>query len=161
MIVILFSYAPCYGQIRNMAQSQNVKVKPTIILDGDPYRFQPNPCLKHLEKSYFSLPLKPSRQETSNLMLAGAVNRRAEVEAVARDILKLCREEGLRFRDIGIILRDLDSYHQLLTTIFSDYEIPYFIDQKRTVMHHPLVELLRSALEVITSNFNYEPIFAF
>ena len=30
-------------------------------------------------------------------MLAGAVNRRAEVEAVARDILKLCREEGLRF----------------------------------------------------------------
>lgn len=148
-------------KIRNMAQAQNVKVKPTIILDGDPYRFQPNPCLKHLEKSYFSLPLKPYRQETSNLMLAGAVNRRAEVEAVARDILKLCREEGLRFRDIGIILRDLDSYHQLLTTIFSDYEIPYFIDQKRTVMHHPLVELLRSALEVITSNFNYEPIFRF
>ncbi len=40
----------------------------------------------------------------------------------------------------------------MIETIFRDYEIPYFIDQKRTMLHHPLVELIRSALEVIKSD---------
>ncbi|MDV2888120.1 hypothetical protein RYX45_23440, partial [Alkalihalophilus pseudofirmus] len=32
-------------------------------------------------------------------------------------------------------------------------------DQKRTMLNHPLIELIRSSLEVIQSYWRYEPIF--
>lgn len=148
-------------KIKALAEDRKVRIKSPVILGGEPYRFRFNDSLRYLERHYFTLPVRPFRGENTGLRLVSAVNRRAEVEAVARDILRLCREEGLRFRDVGILLRDLDPYQQLLTTVLADYGIPYYIDRKRPVMHHPLVELIRSALEVITSNFSYEPIFRY
>ncbi len=38
-------------------------------------------------------------------------------------------------------------------------EIPYFIDQKRTMLNHPLIELIRSSIEVINTFWRYEPVF--
>ena len=34
-----------------------------------------------------------------------------------------------------------------------------FYEFEKTMLHHPLIELSRSALEVITSNWKYEPVF--
>ena len=56
-------------------------------------------------------------------------------------------------------MRNGQDYQELIETIFRDYEIPYFIDQKRTMLHHPFVELIRSVLEMINSNWRYEPVF--
>ena len=56
-------------------------------------------------------------------------------------------------------MRNGQDYHELIETIFRDHEIPYFIDQKRTMLHHPLVELIRSVLEMINGNWRYEPVF--
>lgn len=47
----------------------------------------------------------------------------------------------------------------MIETVFRDYDIPFFIDQKRTMLNHPLVELIRSTLEIINGNWRYEPIF--
>ena len=69
------------------------------------------------------------------------MNRRAEIEGIARKIRRLVREEKYRYRDIALLMRNGQDYHELIETIFQDYEIPYFIDQKRTMLHHPLVEL--------------------
>ena len=87
------------------------------------------------------------------------MNRRAEIEGVARNIRRLVHEENYRYRDIALFMRNGQDYHELIETIFQDYEIPYFIDQKRTMLHHPLVELIRSVLEIINGNWRYEPVF--
>lgn len=50
-------------------------------------------------------------------------------------------------------------YREVLETIFDDYGLPYFIDQKRNMLHHPLIELVRSSLETVLMNWRYEPIF--
>ena len=55
--------------------------------------------------------------------------------------------------------RDVDTYHHFIETIFTDYEIPFFIDEKRPMLHHPLIELIRSAFDTITGNWGYEPLF--
>src|SRR5690606_12794193 len=76
-----------------------------------------------------------------------AANPRIEVEAAAREILRLCRERGWRFRDMAVIVRHLEPYKDLIEAVFSHYGIPYFIDSRRSLSHHPLIELVRSALE--------------
>ncbi|MCH9021727.1 MAG: exodeoxyribonuclease V subunit gamma [Planctomycetes bacterium] len=88
-----------------------------------------------------------------------AVNRRLEVEATAQHILRLCRDEGYRFRDIAVILRDFSDYQPLLEATFADYGIACFIDQRRSMRHHRLVELLRSGLGVLVNDFRNEDVF--
>jgi len=117
------------------------------------------PLLKHLEKHFFASPAVGWRGEPTGLTIIEAANRRMEVEGVARDMIRLCREEGYRWRDIGLLLRDTESYVEIVKTVLADYEIPFFSDQKRQSFHHPLAELLRSALEVVIERWSYEPVF--
>ena len=69
------------------------------------------------------------------------------------------QEEGIRYRDIGIMYRQADVYDPLISTIFAQYNIPVFTNEKKSMLHHPLIEFSRSILEVITSHWKYEPIF--
>ncbi|MEH7391900.1 helicase-exonuclease AddAB subunit AddB [Bacillus sp. JJ1474] len=114
--------------------------------------------LKHLEEKFESRPAEGYKGETA-VHIGHAANRRAEIEGIARKINQLVRLEGLRYRDIAILSRNGQDYFDIIGTILHDYQIPYFIDQKRTMLHHPLVELIRSTLEVINGNWRYEPIF--
>lgn len=117
-----------------------------------------HPSLKHLEANFDSRPAESYRGETA-VHIGHAANRRAEIEGIARKINRLVRTEGLRYRDIAILSRNGQDYHDIIETVFHDYEIPFFIDQKRTMLYHPLVELIRSTLEIINGNWRYEPIF--
>lgn len=55
--------------------------------------------------------------------------------------------------------RQADVYDPIIGTTFTQYEIPYFSNEKRAMLYHPLIEFSRSVLEIITSNWKYEPVF--
>lgn len=114
--------------------------------------------LQHLEMYFDHRPAAVYEKEPL-IHLGQAVNRRAEVEGIARNIRKLVREEDYRYRDIAILLRNGQDYQDLIENIFQDYDVPVFIDQKRTMLNHPLVELIRSTLEIINGFWRYEPVF--
>ena len=88
----------------------------------------------------------------------GLYPSREEAEAVAADILRLARDHGYRFRDIGILVREEDAYDRLLKLVLEDRHIPFFIDGTRETVHHPLAELVRSAFEAVRG-WRYEPVF--
>ncbi|MCS1393847.1 helicase-exonuclease AddAB subunit AddB [Lysinibacillus boronitolerans] len=114
--------------------------------------------LQHVEANFADL--EPQTKKTSgDVKVLEASNRRAEVHAIAREITKLTREDGFRYQDIVLLYRQADLYDPLITSIFQQYEIPIFTNTKKTMLHHPLIELSRSALEVMTSNWKYEPVF--
>ncbi|WNS76814.1 helicase-exonuclease AddAB subunit AddB [Bacillus sp. DTU_2020_1000418_1_SI_GHA_SEK_038] len=141
--------------IYEIAAQQGLQVE-EVILNGQ--KRWGKPSLKHLEEKFESRPAEGYKGETA-VHIGHAANRRAEIEGIARKINRLVRTKGLRYRDIAILSRNGQDYFDIIGTIFHDYQIPYFIDQKRTMLHHPLVELIRSTLEVINGNWRYEPIF--
>ena len=110
-------------------------------------RFE-NDALAFIEQNFFKRVPEIFSGDTDGVKVVEAVNKRVEVEAVARDILKITRERGWHFRDIGIITRDV-GYHDLVKAIFEIHAIPFFVDGKRAAAHHPLAELIRSALEIL------------
>jgi len=138
-----------------MASVNGVSVE-EVILD-EPKRWK-DKALQHLEAHFDSRPALPFNKSNS-IYIAQAVNRRSEIEGIARNIKRLVSEKNYRYRDIALLMRNGQDYHEMIETIFRDYEIPYFIDQKRTMLHHPLVELIRSVLEIINGNWRYEPVF--
>ncbi|NLZ38617.1 MAG: helicase-exonuclease AddAB subunit AddB [Firmicutes bacterium] len=149
-----------YWRLRRLAQKAAVQIDAPLILPQPKQKTRFIPAaLKHLEKNFALLPVKAYPDKAPEIKLVTAADQRAEVEAVACDILRLVREKGYRFRDIGIILRNFSVYHDLVAAIFLDYDIPFYVDEKRSAAHHPLVEFLRSALEVVNNNFVANSVF--
>ena len=112
--------------------------------------------LEILEKRLFNYAPK-SFDGSNGLKFVEAVNKRAEIEATAREILKIVKQ-GYRLREIGVLVRD-ESYFDLIKPIFELHSLPFFADRKRAAAHHPLAELIRSALEVLQRNWRRESVF--
>lgn len=93
------------------------------------------------------------------LKLVEAANPRLEAEAVASDVLRLARDEGYRYREIAVLVRDMDTYADLLLPAFSDCGIPCHLDAKRPSTHHPLAELLRVAAQTAWRGWGYDTVF--
>lgn len=141
-------------KILNLAEKLQVQVKEETLTKQ--WRMK-NKTLQHIEENLFKFPFKVS-SINDNVKIVEAANRRLEVEGVAVDIIRLCREENYKWRDLAVLVRDKESYGNLIETIFDDYKIPFFSDRKRASVHHPLAEFLRSSLEAI-DGFKYEPLF--
>lgn len=150
-------------KLKTIAEERQAAQEPSILLEGRPHRFRLSPMLAHLERTFEYRIGKPYTGEHSangrEIVLAAAVNRRAEAEGATREIVRLVRDEGCRWRDVAVMVRNLESYGDLLAATFADYGIPYFLDQKRSVLHHPAVELIRSALEVVASRWRNDAVF--
>lgn len=98
---------------------------------------------------------------STHLRITEAATIRLELEAMADDIVRLVRDEGYRWRDIGILIRDEDSYGSMAGMVLQEYGIPFFSATRRKCTHHPLAELIRSALAICTSrsSWSYENVF--
>ncbi len=121
-------------------------------------RFANSPVLRHLE-AHWAEPT-PFAEETSQaIRVVLCRNPEAEATFAAREILRFVRAGG-RYRDVAVIVRKLDSYHSALERVFSKYEIPFFLDRRESMSHHPLVELTRSALRTVAFQWQHDDWFA-
>jgi ATP-dependent helicase/nuclease subunit B len=142
--------------INEIARIEGIEIENPILLSQQ--QKWNNPSIRHLEDHFDTRPASPYYGHT-NIHIGQAVNRRAEIEGIAREILQLVRSKKYRYKDIALLIRNGNDYHEIVEPVFSDYQIPYFIDQKRTMLNHPLIELIRSTLEIIHSFWRYEPVF--
>ncbi|MBI4660708.1 MAG: PD-(D/E)XK nuclease family protein [Verrucomicrobia bacterium] len=88
--------------------------------------------------------------------VAACLNPEGEAVFAAREILRYVREEGGRFRDCAVLLRSFDDYADVLRRIFHRYEIPFFLDRRESVAHHPLAELTRYALRTVAFGWQHD-----
>ncbi|MBQ6497006.1 MAG: PD-(D/E)XK nuclease family protein [Firmicutes bacterium] len=90
--------------------------------------------------------------------LAETSNIYAEAERAAAYILGLVRDEGYRFGDIALICNDMDVRGRVLLRTLHRWGIPAFADQKRSVLHQPVVRFLLSLLDIMVRGFVSENI---
>lgn len=149
-------------KLQKLAGENNIKIETPVGLNKSTgWRYSKSPEIGHLERHMFSFPYKQYRDKTENISIFKSVNKYSEVEEAAKDIVRVCRDLGVRYRDIAVVTRDLAGYENLIGAIFSEYEIPHFIDQKREIVDNPLVLLITSAVEILTRNWAYEPVFRY
>jgi len=124
-------------------------------------RFVENSALALLEAGW-ALPvaadLDPGDLKTQ-LSVTACASPEAEAVFAARELLDFVRA-GHRFRDCAVLVRDLQPYHQLLARVFRRYGIPFFLDRRESVTHHPLAELTRSALRTVAFDWRHDDWFA-
>ena len=116
-----------------------VAIEPPIICQAAARDF--SQTLRSIERDYFSETIGGTAAAT-DLALIEAPDRRAEIEAVARQIGTLL-DEGFRLRDIAVLARDLTPYQDLIEGSFAEHGIGCFIDRRRSAGHHPLIRFVR------------------
>jgi ATP-dependent helicase/nuclease subunit B len=152
---------------QRLANAPDCEVSVEILKRGlNKNRFARNPVLQNLEMRWQSSasvpPVKSGANETSalhSIHLAVCANPGAEATLAAREILRFVRHGG-RFRDAAVLVRNLDGYHQPLARAFRRYGVPFFLDRRESVAHHPLAELTRSALRTVTFDWPHDDWFA-
>ena len=103
--------------------------------------------------------MKKYEKEIKNIKLFLANNKYSEIEYVAKNIINLIKNKNYKYSDIGVITKNVDEYGSLFKSIFSKYEIPVFIDEKKDLNQNILIRYILSILEIIIKNYSYESIF--
>lgn len=120
-----------------------------------------NPVANTIGKYLFSYqrPAKPV-ECGDKLKLRAALNRRDEILRLAVDVMIKVRS-GARFRDFEVLIGDLDAYTPLIKSVFSRYDIPFFIDNKEPLYEQTKVRYLLSALSAFRCRFRRDEILDF
>jgi ATP-dependent helicase/nuclease subunit B len=95
----------------------------------------------------------------SPVRIVSCKNPEAEAVFAAREVLRHVRAGG-RYRDVGVLVRNLHDYHASLRRVFTRYGIPFFMDRREAVSHHPAIELTRSALRTVALGWQRDDFFA-
>jgi len=148
-----------YGDLFDIVKESKLKVAGPVIL-GEAIRFSGCPRLAHVERNIFK-PEAHKMPAPDGISVISAPNERAEVRFVAGQILRLVKEKDFRYRDIAVIASDIDRYEHYIRAYFDDYGVPFFIDKRRPLNHHPVVQLVSSALQGVIGGFAYGDIFAY
>lgn len=145
-----------------IADQNGVEVKYSPInTDEEKYRFAKSLELDFLEKELFRYSGRTFEGEVSDIHIRNMTTPQEEVRIAAADILSNVRNNNLRFRDIAIITGDISLYGEYIRRIFEECDIPFFMDCKQSLIGNPVVEYIRSAIEVVCNNFSYESVFRF
>jgi len=150
---------------KRFEELQGAVVAVEVLKREAPGRFEKNPVLRHLE-AHWNEPMpfeeagvQAKEGRANSIRIAACKNAEAETTIAAREILKHVRAGG-RYRDVAVLARNLHKYHAPLHRTFTRYGIPFFLDRRESVTHHPAVELTRSALRTVALGWQNEDFFA-
>ena len=132
-----------------------------VFVKGGPNRFTEASALCYLEQNLFHYQYEPYTEKQCEIHMFEALSPREEVHQTALYIRKLIREEGLTYRDIAVVIGDLEGYASYVETEFGQLEIPCFLDRTRGIVLNPMIEYIKSALQLYIRDFSYDTVFHF
>jgi len=153
---IFYSNQITVNKLLEVAKETQAKVE-EIKLENT-YRYKTSE-LKYLEQNLYENRYHKYEKQPENLSLFLAKNQYSEIEEIAKNILKLVRDQGYRYRDISIITKNIATYSSLAKAIFDKYDIPIFIDENRDLNQNIVVQYILAILEIFTKNWSYESVF--
>ena len=145
------------SKLIKIANSGKIKILEPVILSNS-YRYKSEE-LKHLVENLYALNNQRYERECKDIKLFLANNNYSEIENVANNIVELVRDEGYRYKDISIITKETSEYSSLIKSIFSKYNIPVFIDEKKDLNQNILVKYIIAILDIFSKSLSMETIF--
>ncbi|MBQ4259979.1 MAG: exodeoxyribonuclease V subunit gamma [Lachnospiraceae bacterium] len=152
------------AQLQKQAEELGVERKADVfVTPSDETRFGQAPALRFLEEHLFRYPQKTYPREGESpqeeIRLLETTTPKEEMHQVGLEICRLVREEGLQYRDIAVITSNMESYACHAESEFGQMEIPCYIDATKGIGLNPMIEYIKSALELFSKDFSYQAVF--
>jgi len=153
-------YEPYVTKKKLAALAEELDLAPVIPVILEENKRAETDALKNLEKEYFHSFFRKAPLAES-VSVTACPDLQEEIRFAAGKILRLIREENLRFRDFAIMTNAMELYEKNLRGILEEYHIPCFIDARRETASHPLVSLLTAFLDILVYDFKYDAMFGY
>ena len=156
--------------LKEKAEANNVQVNITnvenqIVSDKDaiitsrPYRIKDNEPLAFVNQHIFNQNYGVYKKNQDAIKLVESNSLENEVLAVARRISRLVKREGYQYGDFAVICPNMEVYYKYIENIFDVYDIPAFIDYKRSTATNLFMDLLIALIRVKKLGFDYASLF--
>lgn len=149
------------ADLEKLAAEAEVERGEDLFVKGGPNRFAKAPALHYLEQNLFRYQYESYAGEQQEIHMFEALSPREEVHQTALYIRHLIREQGMTYRDIAVVIGDLEGYASYVETEFGQLEIPCFLDRTRGIVLNPMIEYIKSALQLYIKDFSYDTVFHF
>lgn len=145
-----------------IAEEAGIKKEEDIVLGREgSLRYRDNPPLSWLEQNLFRYSGRVFSGSQDSLSIHMAKNPYEECKFAGREIKRLVREKGMRYKEIAVVTGDIGTYSHYIENSFGDFDIPCFIDHKRSVLQNPFIEFIRAVLELLEKDYSYETMFRY
>ena len=102
-----------------------------------------------LRKGLFN-PMRCPKTYSENVAIYEGIDKNAEAEYAAMKIRRALHENpDLRYRDIAILVPSVGGYSLPIKKALIEYKIPYFIDERKSLLAHPIARFLLDCFRVI------------
>lgn len=96
-------------------------------------------------------------QNPDSIQIWQTSHQKEEIEQVAIYIRQLLAK-GVRYKDILVLLGDVDSYKLQVGQLFEKFDIPYYFGKAESMSHHPLVHFIESLERIKRYNYRAEDV---
>ena len=148
-------------QIHNISERTHCMLEDPVILNDENGRFRNSEELYFLEQNIFRNKSKKYTKEVNKIKILQFKDPKEETEYVAAMIEKLVRESKGRYQDYAVVTGDIETYGELMKTALQNLSIPFYIDEKKKLSFSAGMEFVKSAIEIVTTNYSYESVFRF
>lgn len=139
-------------KIIEIAKKDQVEIEKPIILEKT-YRFK-NEELKYLEQNLYENKPEIYKKENINIKLFLAANPYSEIEYIAKQIVKLVRDQNYNYNDMAIITKDVENISSTVRAVFSKYKIPIYMDTKDELSQNIAIKYILGILEIFSKNWS-------
>lgn len=146
-------------ELIDIATECGVEVEKPIYLNKQ-YKLK-NPEIKHLEQNLYAPTYAKYAGEVKNIKTILTLNPYEEIEYVAKNIIKLVRDEGYKYSDIAIIARNIDEVQSKVKAILGNNGIPVFIDNKEDLARSQFIKYILALLEILAKNWPQEAVISY
>ena len=142
------------ARLMRIARESSVPVaSPVICRQGLRFR---KAAVAHLEANLFRERQAVFEGEPEGVRLIRAQDAYEEFERIAAEIRRLTCEEGLRCREVAVIVRSVPQYADAMGAAFEKYGVPFFCDRRTPVVSKPLMTLVICASQIAAEGFATE-----
>lgn len=151
------------SRLRKIAQEEQIEVC-TEIWTGKSAaetRFEEAQGILALEQNLFRYPFQSQSTVPEDISIHVLKQPEREVAFAAEKIKELLLAGECRYRDIAVVTGSLEVYGMLAAEIFEQAGIPCFIDQKKSILTNPFVEMIENVLDIFLTNFQIEKVLTY
>lgn len=114
--------------------------------------------LEIINKNLLGFDETTSENKINDIKLTKCKNIKLECEFIAKKIKKMLIENGNKFKNMLVVIDEIEKYKNIITKSFEKYEIPYYLTFKKTLLDENLAKIIICLFDIILSDFDFKMI---
>ena len=144
-------------KVTELADEVRCEVLAPIEAGETEFRHAKESALHHLWKNVFRYPVQTYENcAEKELEIYAGTDAKAECRYAVTKMLGLIQNEGYRYRDIAVMVSDINRYGELMEQELSCAGLPSFLDYKKNMSENTVASYLKAVLSLTETGLHTE-----